>query len=413
MILDSLDALPGLLPGSFRGRLLHVLDASSEPGRRVLEYLFPGVDQSEYDDFGLLPMIVTIDALVIGDDYKAQVKALQRAFETPGPGQLIHPWLGPMTVMVDEPPSISFSSRELRVARINARFKRISTGSAVSALVSGLDPAIAGLISSASSLVATVTTGVLSSVRSSAARRSARIFTTAASQVTPVPEGLRLLPQIRATIAASSPQSPVAFDDWVSGAVSVLTEVVVQPAVAPRAEPPPQPSASARIAIASDLAGRLNAAAMAAPSDADAALLLSASARLLAAAAQQSAYAEFTSRRDAIAYRTVMTTALSDLVDRTEALGARTYQATASQTIRAARRLSAALVTDISEVIGRLPDVLVFTADREEDAWQVAQHIAGDKPDRIEEVYLDIVARNRPAHPARLDAGRIEALEIR
>ncbi|MFN3362718.1 MAG: DNA circularization N-terminal domain-containing protein, partial [Allorhizobium sp.] len=147
MRIDSLDALPGLVPGSYRGRTLHFLDTSSEHGRRVLEYLFPGADAPAYDDFGLLPSVLTIDALVIGDDYKVQVKSLQRAFETPGPGQLMHPWLGPMSVILEEPASIAFSVRELRVARINVRLKRVQIGGGVGQVLSGLVGGVASLLS--------------------------------------------------------------------------------------------------------------------------------------------------------------------------------------------------------------------------------------------------------------------------
>ena len=63
---------------------------------------------------------------------------------------------------------------------------------------------------------------------------------------------------------------------------------------------------------------------------------------------------------------------------------------------------------DINEVIGRLPDVLVFKTTQSLDAWQLALHVAGDTPSRIEEVYLDIVARNDPRHPAAMEVGLIE-----
>ncbi|EHS51488.1 DNA circulation family protein [Rhizobium sp. PDO1-076] len=413
MILDSLDTLPGLLPGSYRGRTLHFLDTSTEVGRRVLEYLFPGVDAAAYDDFGVLPAYITIDALIIGDDYKAQVKSLQRAFETAGPGQLIHPWLGPMSVILEEPASIAFSSKELRVARINVRVKRVRAGSGLSSVVSGLTDSIAGLSSAAELLTALVGTKVLSSVRTAAVNRSARVVTSIVSNMTAPADSLKLLPQIRSALAATVPGTPAAFDAWIKTARDILNAVVVEPAVAPMSTAAPQPTAEARISVASTLAQGLNLAASSAPSDTDAALFIYASARMLAAAAQQSAYAQFESRRDAAGYRSMMTAALGTLVDRAEDLGAETYQSASSDLIRAARRVSAALVIDINEVIGRLPDVLTFSADNDQDAWQVAQHIAGDAPERIEDVYLDIVARNRPRHPAIIESGTIEALEIR
>lgn len=413
MRIDSLDALPGLLPGSFRGLTLHFLDTSSEHGRRVLEYLFPGVDAPAYDDFGLLPSVITVDALIIGDDYKAQVKALQRAFETPGPGQLMHPWLGPMSVILEEPASISFSARELRVARINVRLKRVQSGGGLAQILSGLGAGVTGLIAAAQGLINLVGSRVISTARGAAVRRTVRIVNEAASSVTPPSEGARLLPEIRALLSASSPETPATFGPWIGKAVAVLSAVSEQPAVAPTIETAAPATALAKVAVATGVANRMIAAIPSAPSDVDAALLSAVAAQFLAAAARQADYADFASRREATAYRTTVTMALAELVDRAEVLGSETYQASTSELIRAARRVSSAVVVEINEVVGRLPDVLVFSADREHDAWQVAQHIAGDTPGQIEAVYLDIVSRNRPRHPAFMEGSTIEALEIR
>ena len=413
MKLDSLDALPGLMPGSYRGRTLHFLDTSSEHGRRVLEYLFPGVDAPAYDDFGLLPSIVTIDALVIGDDYKAQVKSLQRAFETPGPGQLMHPWLGPMSVMLEEPASIAFSARELRIARINVRLKRVQSGGGLVQVLSGLGAGVAGLIAAAQGLINLVGSRVISTARGAAVRRSVRIVTAAASAVTPPFDGARLLPEIRSILSASAPETPASFGPWLSGAVAVLSAVTEEPAVASASPATSVSTAQAKIAVASDLASRMLDAAADAPSQVDAALLIAAAAEFLSAAARQAVYAEFASRQEATAYRTAMTASLSALIDRAEILGSDVYQAASSELIRSARRVSSAVVIEMNEVVGRLPDVLVFSAEREHDAWQVAQHIAGDRPGQIEAVYLDIVARNRPRHPAWMEGATVEVLEVR
>lgn len=413
MRIDSLDALPGLLPGSYRGRILHFLDTSSEHGRRVLEYLFPGVDAPAYDDFGLLPSVVTVDALVIGDDYKVQVKSLQRAFETPGPGQLMHPWLGPMSVILEEPASIAFSVRELRVARINVRLKRVQAGGGGGQVLSGLGAGVASLLSAAQGLIDVVGSRVLSAARGAAVRRSVRLITSAANAVTPPSDGARLMPEIRSILSASSPEAPASFRSWLSGAVGVLSAVSEEPAVASAMAVAAVSTAQAKITVASDLAGRMIDAAGSAPSQVDAALLVATAAELLSAAARQSVYADFASRREATAYRTAMTASLSALIDRAEILGSDTYQAASSELIRGARRVSSAVVIEMNEVVGRLPEVLIFAAEREHDAWQVAQHIAGDKPGQIEAVYLDIVARNRPRHPAVMEGATIEALEIR
>lgn len=169
----------------------------------------------------------------------------------------------------------------------------------------------------------------------------------------------------------------------------------------------------AKIAVANDLGNQLVTSASSAPSSVDGALLIAAAASFLSAAARQAVYADFASRREATAYRRSMTSALAGLVERAEILGSDTFQAAMSELIRAARRVQSAVVIEMNEVVGRLPEVLVFVAEREHDAWQVAQHIAGDSPSRIESVYLDIVDRNRPRHPAVMEGATVEALEIR
>lgn len=412
MRLDSLNALPGLLPGLFRGHTLHFVDASSEHGRRVVEYLFPGVDAAAYDDFGLLPQSIWVDALVIGDDYKSQVKALQRAFETPGPGQLIHPWLGPMMVMMDEPAGISFSSREMRVARISARFKRVSPPAMIASVLSGLDEGVTSLISASRAMIGVVSSGI-SIMRSAAVRRSARVLISAAASVEPEPDGYSLLPRIRAALMSASPETPAVYSSWLTTATVGLMSAVEPPAVGAHQAAALSPSARAKAATAISLSAALTMAARSAPSDADAALLLGAAGELLAGAARQTAHTDFASRQDAAAYRRRLVDALAALIEQTETIGVETYQSSVSELIRSARRVSAAVVTEIHEVVGRLPSVLSFSAAGTQDAWQIAQHVAGDRPSQIENVYLDIVIRNRPSHPAMLEAGSVEVLEIR
>ena len=75
---------------------------------------------------------------------------------------------------------------------------------------------------------------------------------------------------------------------------------------------------------------------------------------------------------------------------------------------RSLRTLTSAVIADVNDTIGRLPPLHVFAPGRPVDAFLVAHHLAGDTPARVEAVYADIVRRNRPRHPARLDGDRIE-----
>ncbi len=77
MLDDDGSLLPGLLPGRYRGITFHVPNTSIDAGRRVVEYLFPGVDPASYDDFGKMPGVVYLSGLIISDDYREQARALE------------------------------------------------------------------------------------------------------------------------------------------------------------------------------------------------------------------------------------------------------------------------------------------------------------------------------------------------
>ncbi|MBV6651058.1 MAG: DNA circularization N-terminal domain-containing protein [Hoeflea sp.] len=414
MRFDSLDALPGLLPASYRGVGFHVLDTASEPGRRVLEYLFPGVDAAAYDDFGVLPNLISIEALIIGDDYKVKAAQLQRAFETPGPATLMHPWLGPMTVIMDEPGLISFSARELRVARISARFKKAGTGRLPGPALFSTASVISSMVTLASLLITGVGARVISASRTAAVTRSARIVSAAIAAETSPAGAAAFLPGLRFNILKTTPGTAAEFGQWVGTAAAMFAEASFTPAVAPAAEAVAvqDPSPESLAIISRSLAVSLIASANDAPSDGDRALLVGAAAQFLAQGAVQAAYVSFASRREALAYRASALGAIDGLIATLEGFGSTVFQAETSALAGQARDLQAAIVGDINEVIGRLPDVLVFKTGRSLDAWQLALHVAGDTPSRIEEVYLDIVARNDPRHPAAMEAGLIEVAEL-
>ncbi len=412
MLLDSLNAAEGLLPGVYRGIPLSIVDISSDHGRRVLEYLFPGVDLAAYDDFGLGPSGISIEALYVGDDYRVRARLLAKAFETPGPAMLIHPWLGPMQVIMEEPAQIRFSERELRVVRVSARFKRAPSSSASSFSGGLLPSALISFTSAVTSLAASIALTVISSARTAATIRSRRVTSSVADSITARPDARSAVSQIRSALEASSPSSPVAFDTWASSAASVIAQTIEVPAVAPATTTvAATPSAQALMSAGLSIASGLLTEAGKAPSAIDALLLAGAAGQFLAATAEQSSYADFVSRQEALRYRAAMTSALASLVDQVEQQSPDTMQAASSAFSSAARSLTAAIVSDLNEVIGRLPSVRRLSVNRDADAWLVAQHLSGDTPALLETVYADIVARNDPSHPAQLPPGDIEFLE--
>lgn len=405
------DLLPGLLPGLYRGITYHVPDTSSVAGRRAAEYLFPGVDPAAYDDFGLFPGEVTIDGLIVGDDYIAQGKALQAAFETPGPATLVHPWLGPMTVILLEPGQISFSDRELRVVRFSVTFKRLSAGGGSSAISSltGLTTAIAGLVSAASSLAAAVGSRVISATRQKSAARSHRVVSTAITALSSPRGAGRTVARLRDALPSVS-ANPAAFDAMMVSVSERLSAVTLAPSVAPAAGAviETQPPSSVLVSIGQALAATLLPEIIAAPSDADAALLISATARVIAATSAQAVHIDYDSRVAAVTYRSAAVGQLDSLIEAVDVLSDGILSAEGTAVRRVLRDLQSAITVDVNETLGRLPSVRIFEPGRPIDAFQLAAHIAGDTPSNIETVYLDIISRNRPRHPAFIDAIRIE-----
>ncbi|MFQ0815774.1 hypothetical protein AVM02_07630 [Brucella anthropi] len=416
MIFDSIsDVLPGLLPASYRGISFHVPDTSTQVGRRVAEHLFPGIDQAAYDDFGLATQTIQVEGLIVSDSYIAQAQALKAAFETPGPGTLIHPWLGPMQVIMEETAEISFAAHELRVVRFSATFKRYNGMglSGFASTASALIGAALSLVSLAASLTTSTSRRTLSRLRTDATQRTAR-------QV--VSYWQSSAGRASALIAAALPQTLPATPEALSSTASSVTDMIVNlvpdlagtPAVAPAAE-----ATSSSTGLSARQALDINASAAAAfvvlagdtVSRPDTVLLAGTAGDALAKAGQLAAYIEFGSRAEASALRDSLVGQLDAYTDLLSSLSDSDFAAEASATIRATRDVRLCLIADINEAIGRLPASRIIETDRPTDAFQIANHIYGDDPSLIEDGYLSIIERNRPRHPARIPAGRVEVTE--
>lgn len=410
MIAALSDILPGLAPASFRGVPFFVPDARSEVGRRVAEYLFPGIDRAAYDDFGLLPAIVTVSGILVGDDYVARAAALQAALERPGPGLLVHPWFGPMQVILTEPAELSFSASELRVARFEISFKRFDQSGAVSSgsSVHSVLTATAGLASTALMLAASVDR-VVSSVRTLAVGRAWRM----ARDIWPQgggPATALAADELRGATPASARELHARFAAASAAIAHAVRFASERPAVSASAEAVTAPSVEAGAAVDVLLSVAAGLAEADQPSSVDRALALAAASDALSAAGSVSGEIEPESRREAVALRI----RFSDLVD-TIAAGADRlteplFAAAARNLVAACEDLRSAISTDINEAIGRLPDAVVIEAVTDVDAFAIANHLYGDRPETLLAGYRSIVARNRPRHPAHLPAGRIEAL---
>lgn len=90
-----------LHPASFRGVPFKVSDDEATYGRRTTTFEYPLRDIPFTDDMGRKARKYGISAYVIGGDYLAQRDRLLTALEQGGPGTLIHPFYGSLTVHVD------------------------------------------------------------------------------------------------------------------------------------------------------------------------------------------------------------------------------------------------------------------------------------------------------------------------
>jgi prophage DNA circulation protein len=92
--------LDALLPAAWRGVPFEVLAQSVVAGRRIALHEYPFRDTPYAEDMGRVARRIPITGFVIGDDVSAQVQALLAACEQNGPGQLDHPTLGSMQLVL-------------------------------------------------------------------------------------------------------------------------------------------------------------------------------------------------------------------------------------------------------------------------------------------------------------------------
>ena len=91
-----------LLPASFRGISFLIPQASVPVGMKGQLHEFPQRDTPYFEQLGKQSQVHKMTAWVIGDDCFERRDKLIEALNTPGGGELVHPWLGKMQVKVGE-----------------------------------------------------------------------------------------------------------------------------------------------------------------------------------------------------------------------------------------------------------------------------------------------------------------------
>lgn len=87
-----------LRPASYRGVRFYVENEGQAGGRRLQVHEFPGRDAPVVEDLGRKAGRFTVRAYVASDDFEGEIEALFSACNQMGPGALVLPALGALTV---------------------------------------------------------------------------------------------------------------------------------------------------------------------------------------------------------------------------------------------------------------------------------------------------------------------------
>lgn len=91
-----------MLPASFRGISFLIPQASVPVGMKVQLHEFPQRDEPYAEQLGKQAQVHRLVCWIIGDDCFERRDKFMEALETPGAGELVHPWLGRMQVKAGE-----------------------------------------------------------------------------------------------------------------------------------------------------------------------------------------------------------------------------------------------------------------------------------------------------------------------
>lgn len=87
-----------LLPASFRGISFLIDQAAVPMGLKGQLHEFPQRDDPFFEQLGKQSQVHALTVWIIGDDCFERRDKFLEAIQTPGPGELVHPWLGRMQV---------------------------------------------------------------------------------------------------------------------------------------------------------------------------------------------------------------------------------------------------------------------------------------------------------------------------
>lgn len=125
-----------LLPASLGGAAFLAMNCSVSVGRRVTSIDLPMRDEPEHEDMGRRARRYTVTAVILGDDYDRDRKALVDVLEAPGPHTFVHPWWGECPVIVEEPGTFEESVEKGRGVSINLTLTEAGKSTKITATIS-------------------------------------------------------------------------------------------------------------------------------------------------------------------------------------------------------------------------------------------------------------------------------------
>ena len=87
-----------LLDASFRGVKLSISSTDDAAERAQVRHEYPYRDGAEVEDLGRRARTIRVQAIVWGKEYETDLRKLLEALGKPGPGELIHPVFGSLSV---------------------------------------------------------------------------------------------------------------------------------------------------------------------------------------------------------------------------------------------------------------------------------------------------------------------------
>jgi prophage DNA circulation protein len=115
--------IKGYSQASFRGVEFFIKGHSHSGGRRIATHIFPEREKPSYEDLGEKEQPYSLNAYILGDNYWGQRNELKDALNLEGPGLLVHPYFGTMTVVCDSY-TLTETTAEGRKATFNITFKK-------------------------------------------------------------------------------------------------------------------------------------------------------------------------------------------------------------------------------------------------------------------------------------------------